>query len=98
QWMNTVLISLVALLITVLGFLLKGRLGRIEADIADNGEELKKKADKNDINRVIDDLKEKADKNTIEDIKDSCIRTHEGVDKLLHRHADTGSVGQAVYK
>jgi hypothetical protein len=46
---------------------------------------------KTDIASVKTDLKGKAD-------ADICIRTHEAVDKLLHRHATVGSAGEAVYK
>jgi hypothetical protein len=27
-----------------------------------------------------------------------CVHTHEALDRLLHRHATTGTAGEAVYK
>jgi hypothetical protein len=46
---------------------------------------------KTDIASVKADLKDKAD-------VEICRLTHEGVDKLLHRHATVGTAGEAVYK
>jgi hypothetical protein len=46
---------------------------------------------KEDIAELKSELKLKAEEET-------CRRTHEGVDKLLHRHALTGSAGEVVYK
>jgi hypothetical protein len=45
---------------------------------------------RDDIASIKRDLREKAEEET-------CRRTHEAVDKLLHRHAMTGSSGEAVY-
>jgi hypothetical protein len=46
---------------------------------------------RDDIKSVKEDLKGKASVET-------CRRIHEGVDKLLHRHAASGSAGEAVPK
>jgi hypothetical protein len=46
---------------------------------------------KDDIKDLREELKKKAEEET-------CLRTHAGVDKLLHRHALTGSAGEVVYK
>ena len=46
---------------------------------------------KEDIKIVKLELKDKADSET-------CKEIHNGVDRLLHRHATTGAAGEVVYK
>jgi hypothetical protein len=70
------------ILIAVLGFFIKMWINGIKTDIL---------GVKTDIAEIKADLKEKAD-------TEICRRIHEGVDKMLHRHAVTGASGEAVYK
>jgi tetrahydromethanopterin S-methyltransferase subunit B len=77
-----ILIGLNSTLLLVVAFFVRQWMARIREDT--------KK-----LETVIDDLRKLVDGKT--DLTD-CNHTHDGVDRLLHRHAASGTAGEAVYK